>query len=139
MSEIKPTTTATSNDGKKKRRSKVSFSEEVISKDKFGDGNKVLVKEEPGVFLSLLGQKKVVKTNENEINGAVVDRVATISFGGVDDDNDDLLKQKLAYSEKQDGNIIMQSPTEIRAGSTSDGVEYDNLIVKIGILKIGHE
>mmetsp|Transcript_15737 Transcript_15737/g.23745 ORF Transcript_15737/g.23745 Transcript_15737/m.23745 type:complete len:293 (-) Transcript_15737:243-1121(-) len=139
MSEIKPTTTATSNDGKKKRRSKVSFSEEVISKDKFGDGNKVLVKEEPGVFLSLLGQKRVVKTNENEINGAVVDRVATISFGGVDDDdNDDLLKQKLAYSEKQDGNIIMQSPTEIRAGSISDGVEYDNLIVKIGLLKIGH-
>mmetsp|Transcript_22695 Transcript_22695/g.33741 ORF Transcript_22695/g.33741 Transcript_22695/m.33741 type:complete len:293 (+) Transcript_22695:74-952(+) len=139
MSETKPSTAATSNDGKQKRRSKVSFSEEVISKDKIGDGNKVLVEEEPGVFLSLLGQKRVVKTNENEINGAVVDRVATISFGGVDDDdNDDLLKQKLAYSEKQDGNIIMQSPTESRAGSTSDGVEYDNLIVKIGLLKIGH-
>ncbi|KAK1738982.1 hypothetical protein QTG54_010298 [Skeletonema marinoi] len=89
MSETKPSTAAISNDGKKKRRSKVSFSEEVISKDKFGDGNKVLVEEEPGVFLSLLGQKKLLK------------------------------------------------PTKMKS-MHSDGVEYDNLIVKIGLLKIGH-
>jgi len=139
-----PAAAATSNNDGKKRRSKVSFSEEVLSKDKIGDGNKVYVEEEHGVFLSLLGQKKIVTNNnqihDDEIDGSVAARVATISFGG-DANNDDLLKRKLAYSEKQDGIIIQSAksaPTETKAGNISDRVEYDNLVVKIGLLKIGH-
>ena len=138
-----PPAAATSNDEKKKRSSKVSFSDEVISKDKIGDGSKVLVEEEHGVFLSLLGQKRVVAMNDDG-TGSLPERVATISFGGVDDadNNDDLLKQKLAYSEKRDGNVVMQSgkhtSAETNRGGTKDGAEYENLVVKIGLLKIGH-
>lgn len=124
----------------KRKRSKVSFSEEVISKDGNGNGNKILVEEEHGVFLSLLGQKRVVSSTESsdDEKGSVevADRIATISFG----DDDDLLKQKLAYSEKQDGNII-QSTKSAASTETKQGnlrTEYDNLVVKIGLLKIGH-
>lgn len=144
MSDAKPppaaAAAATINDDGTKRRPKVSFSEEVISKDKIGNGNKVLVEEEHGVFLSLLGQKRVVtnnsQINDDKSNGVATERVATISFGG-DANNNDLLKQKLAYSEKQDGSII-QSAKNSPSKSNRDEVEYDNLVVKIGLLKIGH-
>ena len=124
----------------KRKRSKVSFSEEVISKD--GDGNKILVEEEHGVFLSMLGQKRVVSGTESSDDERssveVAERISTISFG----DDDDLLKQKLAYSEKEDGNIIQStksaSTTETKQGNLRVVVEYDNLVVKIGLLKIGH-
>ena len=143
MSDKNPSAAATSNGDKKKRSSKVSFSDEVISKDKMGDGSKVLVEEEHGVFLSLLGQKRVVVATNDDGNDSLPERIATISFGGDDDaDNDDLLKQKLAYSEKQVGNIVLQSgknaAAESNRGGTKDGVEYENLVVKIGLLKIGH-
>lgn len=152
MSDAKPAAAAATSTGGTKKRSKVSFSEEVLSKDTIGDGNKVMVEEEHGVFLSLLGQRKVVTNNkpidDDEINGAaVVERVvAKISFGGTednDDANDDLIKQKLAYSEKRDGNIIQRAPviTETKTENIIDGavcVEYDNLVIKIGLLKIGH-
>ena len=73
----------------------------------------------------------------------MAERIATISFGGDGDAAaNDLLKQKLAYSDRQDGTIVMQSDKKASAetsrGGTKDGVEYENLVVKIGLLKIGH-
>ena len=147
MNEAKPPATSI-NGGQK--RSKISFSEEVLSKDKIGDGNKVDVKEERGIFLSLLGQRRVVSNNNNHqsigeegINGVVAKVVAKVIFGNGDkdtNDDDGLLKQKLAYSEKQYRNIIQSSSVnnEENEKGSSDDMEYDNLIVKIGLLKIGH-
>jgi hypothetical protein len=101
------------------------------------------VKEEPGVFLSLLGQRRVIGNNtkqrvDEEIIDISAEAISKVSFGGDHHDTgtseDELLQQKLTYSEKEDG-IIIQSPK--KTDSSSD-IEYDNLVVKVGLLKIGH-
>ena len=158
MSNSKPAAiaavTTTSSSSKQKQRSKgVSFSDDVLCKDKIGDGNKVSVKEEPGVFLSLLGQRRVIgnDTDKQSVDEETIDisaeGISKVSFGGDNSDaatsDDGLLQQKLAYSEKEDGIIIpSKHTTETKTGSSSSSsssdIEYDNLVVKVGLLKIGH-
>jgi hypothetical protein len=153
MSNSKPAaiaavTTSSSTISKQKHRSKgVSFSDDVLCKDKIGDGNKVSVKEEPGVFLSLLGQRRVIgnNTNKQRVDEEIIDisaeGISKVSFGGDHHDTatseDELLQQKLTYSEKEDG-IIIQSPKHTTKADNSSDIEYDNLVVKVGLLKIGH-
>ena len=148
MSDTKQPAAAASSNAGEKKRSKVSFSDEVLSKDKFGDGNKVHVEEEHGVFLSLLGERKIVTNNNvnsfDEIDvDAAGERMATISFETTDNNygysgDDNLLKQKLDGSYKQDGGSIRSAPSESSVATSESSVDFDNLVVKIGLLKIGH-
>jgi hypothetical protein len=109
---------------KAKKRPKVSFSEEVIAKDNSGDGSKVVIKEEHGVFLGpLLGRMVVSADDESTANGSSTTSPA-ITFA-----NDNHTSEEISYSESG----------ILKRGSQGDSnVEYDNLVVRMGLLKCGH-
>jgi len=118
-----------------KRTKGVSFAQEVISKDN-SNGSKVLIKEEHGIFLGpLLGRIAISDSSsdheDNSATGAVSDSESSagnvISFA-----NDLHTNEKISYSESSDG--IIKSTTN----TTHNNIEYDNLVVRLGLLKCGH-
>mmetsp|Transcript_11446 Transcript_11446/g.21174 ORF Transcript_11446/g.21174 Transcript_11446/m.21174 type:complete len:386 (-) Transcript_11446:32-1189(-) len=126
---------------KPRKRAKVSFSQEVISKDNSGDGSKVVIKEEHGVFLGpLLG--RMVVSSSDQIDGeedADTSKAASsapvISFANDSHTNEKLL----SYSESSHG-ILKSSNKKSQQplGGNGNSVEYDNLVVRMGLLKCGH-
>ena len=105
---------------KARERPKVSFSEEVIAKDNSGDGSKVVIKEEQGVFLGPLLGRMVV--SESTAKGATS---PAISFANYDNHT----SEEISYSE---------SGVLKRGSQGGRNVEYDNLVVRMGLLKCGH-
>lgn len=154
----KSTANLSSSCTKPRKRAKVSFSEEAISKDNSGgNGSKVVIKEEHGVFLGpLLGRMVVSSSNQNDgvddgtnnNNKNPKDTASSseggpiISFGGpttISFANDSHTNEKISYSESSHG--ILKRSTDYTAHTSlgdSSNVEYDNLVVKMGLLKIGH-
>ena len=113
----------------------VSFAQEVISKDN-SNGSKVLIKEEHGIFLGpLLGRIAISDSSSDHgdnssATGAISDSESSadvISFA-----NDVHTNEKISYGESSDG--IIKSTTN----TTHNNVEYDNLVVRLGLLKCGH-
>mmetsp|Transcript_10709 Transcript_10709/g.23719 ORF Transcript_10709/g.23719 Transcript_10709/m.23719 type:complete len:333 (-) Transcript_10709:131-1129(-) len=123
---------------KPRKRAKVSFSEEVISKDIIGDGSKVVIKEEHGIFLGPLLGRMVVSSDQKDgvdgtdtSNAAVPSSGPTISFA-----NDSHTNEKMACSESQHG-ILKSTNNALQLGDSN--VEYDNnLVVRMGLLKCGY-
>ena len=119
-----------------KRTKGVSFAQEVISKDN-SNGSKVLIKEEHGIFLGpLLGRIAISdSSSDHEDNssatGAISDSESSagnvISFA-----NDVHTNEKISYSESSNG--IIKSITN----TAHNNIEYDNLVVRLGLLKCGH-
>ena len=114
----------------------VSFAQEVISKDN-SNGSKVLIKEEHGIFLGpLLGRIAISDSSSDHedsscATGAISDSESSagnvISFA-----NDMHTNEKISYSESSDG--IIKSTTN----TIHNNIEYDNLVVRLGLLKCGH-
>ena len=126
------------------KRAKVSFSQEVISKDdNGGDGSKVVIKEEHGIFLGpLLGRMTMSSSDtetedegDNAKDGSAAAKTASapvISFA-----MDGHTSENLSYSESSNG--ILKSSNNGSSQLSGDGnVEYDNLVVHMGLLKCGH-
>ena len=146
-STLASTTAATSalsepSSRKPRKRAKVSFSQEVISKDNSGDGSKVVIKEEHGVFLGPLLGRMVVSSSSDQNDGeedADTSKAASsapvISFAN----NDSHTNEKLSYSESSHG-ILKSSNKKSQQQQALGGnsVEYDNLVVRMGLLKCGH-
>ena len=119
-----------------KRTKGVSFAQEVISKDN-SNGSKVHIKEEHGIFLGpLLGRIAISESSsDHEDNssatGAISDSESSagnvISFA-----NDMHTNEKISYSESSDGIV---KPT---TNTMHNNIEYDNLVVRLGLLKCGH-
>ena len=130
---------ANNNTHKPNKRTKgkgVSFAQEVISKDN-SNGSKVLIKEEHGIFLGpLLGRIAISDSSSDHedsscATGAISDSESSagnvISFA-----NDMHTNEKISYSESSDG--IIKSTTN----AIHNNIEYDNLVVRLGLLKCGH-
>ncbi|KAL7527807.1 hypothetical protein ACHAXR_002139 [Thalassiosira sp. AJA248-18] len=136
---------------KPRKRAKVSFSQEVISKDNSGDGNKVDIKEEHGVFLGPLLGRMVLSSASQDTEGTAANNnmkedasSSASSFSGpmISFANESHTNEKISYSESPHG--ILKSPynsgsrdNEHPLGGDSN-VEYDNLVVRMGLLKCGH-
>ncbi|KAL7552040.1 hypothetical protein ACHAWF_015248 [Thalassiosira exigua] len=139
---------------KPRKRAKVSFAQEVVAKDGRGDGNGVTIKEEHGVFLGPLLGRMVMPSSEDETEGGDDDAGGesdgslggsagaageparpssgpTISFAA-----DALMDEKISREESARGIL---KPVESGRGRFGDPrVEYDNLVVRMGLLKCGH-
>ena len=118
----------------RKKRAKVSFSQEVISKDNSGNGSKVVIKEEHGVFLGPLLGRMVVSSAADRDGGATSDAKSRpvpptpmISFA-----NDEHVR---ADSRSPHG--ILRPPSGVLRPLGNTNVEYDNLLVRMGLLKCG--
>lgn len=109
--------------------SRVSFSEEAMSKDTKGDGSVVIVREERGTFLGPLMGRLTVSYSSSSDADAHASPVASspsssssrrgiLAFAPNDDDDDDRGESS-------------GSPNDVKA-------EYDNLVVNMGLLKCGN-
>lgn len=125
---------------KPRKRAKVSFSVEAISKDGSGDGSKVTVKEEHGIFLGpLLGRMMVSSSDQSDdgaegtdtsVTSAVSSSEPVISFApGA------LTNEKMSQSGSPHG-ILKRADSSQPLGDSN--VDYDNLVVQMGLLKCGH-
>jgi len=120
-----------------KRTKGVSFAQEVISKDN-SNGSKVLIKEEHGIFLGpLLGRIAISdSSSDHEDNssatGAISDSESSSAGNVISFANDLHTNEKISYSESSNG--IIKSTTN----TTHNNIEYDNLVVRLGLLKCGH-
>mmetsp|Transcript_19450 Transcript_19450/g.41026 ORF Transcript_19450/g.41026 Transcript_19450/m.41026 type:complete len:403 (+) Transcript_19450:74-1282(+) len=131
---------------KPRKRAKVSFSEEVLSKDDNGDGNKVVIKEEHGVFLGPLLGRLMVSDNRNHedqdadesgVTAAALSSSSPSSTPVISFANGSHINEKLSYSESPHGILKSSSDNKKSLGGGND-VEYDNLVVRMGLLKCGH-
>lgn len=131
---IQPQAQATSEQPTPKTKSKgVSFSQEVLTKDHVGDGNNVSVLEEHGVFLGpLLG--RMVVSNNNSKNNTSIDSSTTNSPVTSFDIGNSHTDEKLSFCGPNGIIINQQSPDS----SIASSVEYDNLVIRMGLLKCGH-
>ncbi|KAL9181863.1 hypothetical protein ACHAXT_012206 [Thalassiosira profunda] len=117
-----------------RKRAKVSFSEEVLAKDKSGEGSNVTIKEEHGVFLGPLLGRMVVSSDAEKGDGMSdgSDKKPTASAPSISFANDALTNEKISYGESPGG--ILKSSSDLG----DESVQYDNLIVRMGLLKCGH-
>ena len=125
------------NEPRKRSKSKVSFAEEVVKVD----GSKVVIKEEHGVFLGPLLGRMVVSDHRSDADDNDIISTNTTSTSSspiISFANDEHTKKKLSYSESSDGILKCDTTTTNNDHGNSNTVEYDNLVVRLGLLKIGH-
>ena len=106
-----------------KRAKVVSFSQEALFKDHVGDGTKVIIQEEPGIFLGPLLGRMTVSDPLGEDGGA----------GRV------LVRGPPGSFEFDEGGSFRVSHEILKTSErTTQMIDYDNLVVQMGLLKCGH-
>ena len=122
-----------------KPKKRLRFAEDVVSS---GDGSKVIIKEEHGVFLGPLLGRMVVSDHSNSdqsdgdnnnTNSNQTKSESIISFA-----NDEHTNKKLSYSESSNGILKSEKKNNKVQPLGDTNIEYDNLVVRLGLLKCGH-
>lgn len=129
-----------------KPKKRLRFAEDVVSS---GDGSKVIIKEEHGVFLGPLLGRMVVSdisnsdqsdddnntttNNNNKEKAKTKSESSIISFA-----NDEHTNEKLSYSESSNGILKSEKKHNGVQPFGDTNIEYDNLVVRLGLLKCGH-
>jgi hypothetical protein len=115
--------------------SRVSFSEEALSRDANGDGSFVVVREERGTFLGpLMG--RITVSHPPSCDARADARPSSAASSSSSSSSSRPRRKMLAYApndedDDDDRGATAGSPRHVRA-------EYDNLVVNMGLLKCGN-
>mmetsp|Transcript_8904 Transcript_8904/g.21616 ORF Transcript_8904/g.21616 Transcript_8904/m.21616 type:complete len:356 (+) Transcript_8904:70-1137(+) len=120
---------------KPRKRAKVTFTAEVISKDDTGNGSKVVVKEEHGIFLGPLLGRMVVSSDPKQEATDTPEATMSSCRPVVSFESDCLTNEKLASIESPHGIL---KPADSAQPLGDSNVNYDNLVVQMGLIKCGH-